>query len=104
MTITLNDLQSFSLAVQADDAAGSAVPVPAGATVVFTSDSPTIVAVTANADGVSAVAKGVAPGSANITAVLTLADGVTTFTSPALAVSVISSAIASIQIVAGTPA
>jgi hypothetical protein len=104
MTITLNDLQSFALAIEADDAVGSAVPLPTGATVAFTSDNPAVLAVTANADGVTAAAKGVTPGSANVTAVLTLADGTTKFTSAPLAVSVIASAVTSIKIVAGTPA
>jgi len=103
MSATLNDLQSLPLAIEADDAVGSAVPLPAGATVVFTSDNPAVLAVTANADGVSAVAKALLPGTANVTAVLTLADG-QSFTSAPLAVTVISSAIASIKIVPGTPA
>ena len=104
MTITLNDLQSFPLAIEADDAVGSAVPVPAGATVAFTSDNPAVLAVSAGSSPLTGIAKGVAPGSANVIAVLTLADGTTAFTSAPLAVSVIASAVASIKIVPGIPA
>ena len=108
MAISMTDIQSLPLAIEADDALGSAVPLPAGATVAYASDAPTVLTITANADGLTAVAKGVGVGSANITAVLTI-PGVngaapTTFSSPALAVTVVSSAIASIKIVPGTPA
>jgi hypothetical protein len=103
MAISMNDLQSLPLAIEADDALGSAVPLPTGATVVFTSDVPAVLAVTANADGVTATAKAASVGTANVTAVLTLPGG-TAFTSAPLAVTVISSAIASIKIVPGTPA
>lgn len=108
MSATLNDLQSLPLSIEADDAAGSAVPLPAGATVAFTSDNPAVLAVTANVDGVTATGKAGTPGTANVIAVLTLpgAAGAApqAFTSPALAVTVISSAIASIKVIAGTPA
>lgn len=102
MSASLNDLQSLPLSIEADDALGTAVTLPAGASVAYTSDSP-VLAITAGVDGVTAVAKATGAGTANVTAVLTLADG-TTFTSPALAVTVVSSAIASIKIVPGTPA
>lgn len=108
MSATLNDLQSIALTIEADDAVGSAVPLPAGAAVRFTVDDTTVLALTAGADGVSASGKGLKAGVANVSAVLTFTPaGSTTpvsFSSMAVAINVIASTIVSIKVITGAVA
>ena len=101
MSAQLNDLQQVPLSVQPVDQAGASVPLPAGATVAWASDNPAVFSVSANADGVTATGQGVAVGTANLTAVLSV-NGQTF--SDSKAVTVTSSAITGISIVFGTPA
>jgi hypothetical protein len=74
----MNFGQSMQLSIEADDAQGVKQTLPVGATVTYVSDNPAAVAITMNPDGVTAVAKAVAPGpvivNAGIIATLEFTD------------------------------
>jgi|ERR1700752_1812453 len=104
--------QSMNLSIQAVDANGAAVALPAGSTVTYQSNNPSCVAVTANADGVTAVAKAVATGpvdqTCTIEGILNFRDGGGSkqFLTPLLTVTVTFpvSAIASVTMSNSAPA
>ena len=55
------------------------IAIPDGATYEYSSDNSAVAAVVLNADGKTATVTGDAPGTANITGKVTLADGTTSF-------------------------
>ena len=102
--LSLNDAQSSTLSPAPYDAAGSAVALPAGSTCTYAgSDAGAVLSITPNADGVSAVLKGVAAGTSNVTATLTVPGASAPFTA-VMPVTVVSSAIAGFTIAFTPPA
>jgi hypothetical protein len=100
-SLQLTDIQHDLLALTASDGAGNTVPLPAGSVTWGTSD-PTILAITPSADGMSADVAAQGPlGAAQVTVAVAL-DASTTLTGT-LDVTVVASAAATIQIVAGVP-
>lgn len=95
-TLQLQDDQHCPLTIQAVDAAGNPVTLPAGS-VSWTSSNPSVATATPSADGMSCDVAAVGPlGSAQIGVT---AAGLT----GTLDVTVVAGAAASIQIVPGTP-
>jgi hypothetical protein len=63
------DLQAdkkVALSVEATDEVGNSVPLPAGETVVYTVDDPSIIALTDNGDGTASAAATGTLGTANV--------------------------------------
>lgn len=101
-TLALTDIQKDNLAIQAVDAAGNPVTLPAGA-VTWTSSNDTVVSVAPSADGMSADIAAVGPlGTAQI-GVSVVVDPTQPPLTGSLDVTVGASAAATIQIVPGTP-
>lgn len=100
-TLALTDLQHCPLTITANDAAGNPAVLPAGA-VTWTSATPTVVAVTPSADGMSADIAAVGPLGSSQIGVSVAVDANTTLTGT-LDVTVTGSAAATIVIVPGTP-
>lgn len=98
----ITDLQKFSVSIVPVDGAGNPAPVE---NVVWSSSDPTILAVEAAADGLSAVATAVGPlGDAqlNVVADAQIGEGVTEI-SGTLAVKVTASQAVAVNLVPGTP-
>jgi hypothetical protein len=101
-TLQLTDIQHDSLILSGTDAAGNPAPLPAGSVTWGVSD-PTILAITPAADGISADVAAQGPlGTAQVTVSVAL-DATSTPKTGSLDVTVVASAVATIQIVAGTP-
>jgi len=95
--LSLNDAQSTTLSPAPFDAAGSAVPLPAGSTCTYAVDNVAVLSLTPNADGVTSALAGLAAGTANVTATLTVLGAANPFTA-VMPVTVVSSAIAGFTI------
>ncbi len=102
-TMTMRDDQQVTLTITPKDKKGK--PAQLDGIPVWASSDETVVTVVAAADGLSAVAAGVAPGSGRVTVTgdADLGSGVTPITG-VLDVSITGGAAATIDIAAGTPA
>jgi hypothetical protein len=103
MAFILTDIQHVAVTLEADDAAGNAVPFDFSTPAVWTSTDETVLTISTNADGSNAdIATTGKIGAAQVNVLLTMADSSTV--KGALDFEVTTSAVSFFKLVPGTPA